>query len=82
MRWEAERLGFEKMKLKNGTMKAYVTIENNNNYFQSSIFGKILAFIQKNGKICQFQEIKGQMVISFSAVPSIKEGLRLLQSIQ
>lgn len=81
LRWEGEKLGFEKIKLKGNMMKGYVTIKNNDDYFQSSIFGKVLAFIQQNPKNCEFKEIKGQMVVSFSVIPSIKEGLELLQKI-
>ena len=62
-------------------MKAYVSIPNNDTYFQSDTFGKVLAFVQKNAKTCSFKEVKGQMVITFSAIPSINEGLTLLQKV-
>ncbi len=81
LRWKAERLGFEKLKFKNKVIKAYVSIPHNDAYFQSDIFGQILTFIQKNPKTCSFKEIKGQMVITFSSIPSVEEGLVLLQKI-
>lgn len=81
LRWQAEQLGFEKLKFKNKVIKAYVSIPNNDTYFQSDVFGKVLAFIQQNSKTCSFKEIKEHMVITFSAIPSIQEGLLLLQKL-
>ncbi len=79
LRWQAERLGFERFVLKNGLAKAYVSIEKNS-YFQSDIFGKVLNYIQKNPKISGIQQLKDKMVITLKALNSIKEAISILKS--
>lgn len=46
LRWLAEGLGFEKLTIKNGTMKGYF-VQNNDAYYKSDIFGKILLLLRK-----------------------------------
>ncbi len=79
LRWQAERLGFERFVLKSGLAKAYVSIEKNS-YFQSDIFGKVLNYIQKNPKISGIQQLKDKMVITLKALNSIKEAISILKS--
>ncbi|MCP4520758.1 MAG: transcription-repair coupling factor [Cytophagales bacterium] len=81
LRWEAERLGFSRLKLKEGVMKGYVAIEGNDAYFQSETFGKILAFIQTNSNRSKFREYKGQMIITIKNVGTIEDGFNVLQNI-
>ena len=81
MRWEAEKLGFEKLKLTGGLMKGYVTVENNDEYFQSDIFGKVLAYIQQNPATSSFREHRGKMIISFKEISSIEEAVEVMQLI-
>ena len=46
LRWLGEELGFEKLSLKNERLRAYF-VTNNDNYFNSDIFGKIIIFRSK-----------------------------------
>lgn len=80
LRWEAERLGFEKFVLKNGVAKAYVPIEKER-YFQSEVFGKILNYIQTNPKKGGIQEHKDKMVLSFKPIYLIEEAIETLKKI-
>ena len=68
LRWEAERLGFEKLVLKNGIAKGYVTAKDNDAYFQSPTFGTVLKFTQVYSKRCSLKDIKGKMILSISNV--------------
>lgn len=81
LRWEAERLGFNKLVLKLGVMKGHVNIESNDAYFQSEVFGKLLVFIQKNHKSCSLQEKGGKMNITFKNVTDIGQALSLLKTV-
>jgi transcription-repair coupling factor (superfamily II helicase) len=80
LRWEAERLGFEKFSLKNGKGMAYVPV-NKSRYFQSDLFGKILAYIQSNPKRGGLKEQKDKMVLTFEPIRSIKQAIDTLKSI-
>jgi len=82
LRWEAERLGFERFVLKKGIAKAYVHITNNDKYFQSNIFGSILSYIQSNSRRSSFKEHKDKMILTFKEVGDIQPALELLRQIQ
>ncbi len=62
LRWRAQKLGFEKLILKNGSLKSYFI--NKDIYFQSDVFGKIIRFATKNPKLCRLKEnAKGPILI-------------------
>ncbi len=82
LRWQGENLGFEKLKIKNNTMKGQVTVANNDAYFQSEVFGIVLKYIQEHPKTCSFKESRGQMIITFKEVRSINQGIAILHSVQ
>ena len=79
LRWEASAVGFEKLKYKDGILKGYVAIENNDNYFQSEVFGKILTYIQTNPNRSSFREYRGKMIITIESVETVKDGIVVLQ---
>lgn len=81
LRWRAQELGLIKLRVKGGAMRGYVSIENNDRYFQSPIFGQILTFIQTNPQQCQMKELKGQMMLKFLNIQSIQAGIAKLDEI-
>jgi transcription-repair coupling factor (superfamily II helicase) len=72
LRWLAMDLGFEKLRLKNGTFRAYFVTNAQSDYYQSNQFSKILLFVQKNMTRCTMKEIKGKLTLSFPHIDSIK----------
>ncbi len=78
LRWSAEQLGFEKVTLKGGAMKCYFVPSENEKYFQSPIFGKVLAFVQANPRKCQMKEYKTRLILRIDEVLSVDEGISLL----
>lgn len=78
LRWFAEQLGFEKLKLIGGTMKGYVTVEKNDDYFQSDIFGRVLSYIQQNPQTASFKEHKGKMILTFKNTNTLDIALAVL----
>lgn len=81
VRWEAQRLGFEKIALKNGGVKASVTVENNDDYFQSPVFGSVLVYAQTHPRVCSLKEHRGKMLFKLSEVSTIQEAIRVLKEI-
>ena len=81
LRWEAERLGFEKLKINAKVMKGFVSIKNNDHYFQSEIFGKVLNFVKINQKLCSLKEVNNNMILTFTHITSIKKATEVLQQI-
>jgi transcription-repair coupling factor (superfamily II helicase) len=80
LRWQAERLGFERFVLKAGKAMAYVSIDKDR-YFQSEIFGRILSYIQMNSKFSNIKEQKDKMLLTFSGMNTIKEAIDVLKKI-
>lgn len=81
LRWQGERLGFEKLKLKSNVLKGYVTVEGNDKYFQSEVFGKILSAVQANSKKYSLREYKGKMIVSVKNVNSINDAVESLKAL-
>lgn len=79
LRWKAEKLGFEKVVIKNNILKGYFVPSENEAYYKSSVFGNILAFVQKNGRFCKMKEHKGKLILSIMHVEKVKSANALLQ---
>jgi len=81
LRWEAERLGMEKLTLKNNTMKGYFNSENDD-YFKSDTFGKIIQYLQQNSQKTRLKDHKQKPIIIFAEVISIQQAISILSSIK
>ncbi|MFN6943992.1 MAG: transcription-repair coupling factor [Cytophagaceae bacterium] len=81
LRWLAQKLGFEKLMLKNETIKAYFTNPENEKYFKSDVFGRILTFTQSHPKKCRFKEVNNKPILIIEQVNGIGEAIELLEKI-
>ncbi len=77
LRWLGEKLGFEKLSLKNEKMRAYF-ISTKDAYFSSDVFGQILAFVQKNSKQCKMKDSAGKAMLIIDAVKTVDAAIELL----
>jgi transcription-repair coupling factor (superfamily II helicase) len=77
LRWLGEKLGFEKLSLKNEKMRAYF-ISTKDSYFSSDVFGQILAFVQKNSKQCKMKDSAGKAMLIIDAVKTVDAAIELL----
>ena len=73
LRWLAERLGFEKVMIKNQSLKCYFMPSDNETYFQSPVFGKILTYAQMNPKRSKMKEYKTRLILRIEEVLTIEE---------
>lgn len=78
LRWIGEQLGFEKVNLKNGKLKAYF-ITGKEEYFKSEVFGKILSFAQSYPKRCRLKDISGKLILTIEHIDSVDSALEMLQ---
>ncbi len=77
MRWLGEKLGFEKLSIKNDRLRAYF-ISTKDSYFSSDTFGKILAFVKENPRRCKMKDHQGKAMLNIENVVSIDDGIELL----
>ncbi|MEM7297288.1 MAG: transcription-repair coupling factor, partial [Bacteroidota bacterium] len=72
LRWKAIAIGFEKVTIKGGKMRCYISDKRSQEYFQSERFGNVLTFIKNNPKGSRMKEVKNKLLISVDEVDSIE----------
>ena len=77
LRWVGEELGFDKINLKNEKLRAYFVTEQEE-YFKSDTFGKILSFVQTHPQRCKLKELSGRLILTIEAVPTVDSALEIL----
>ncbi len=77
LRWLGEKLGFEKLSLKNERLRAYF-ISNNDAYFKSEVFGKILAYIQQHPRQCKIKDQAGKAMMVIENIKQVDQAIDLL----
>ena len=77
LRWLGEKLGFEKLSLKNEKMRAFF-VSTNDAYFKSDVFGKILAFVQKHPRQCKMKDSAGKAMLAIEHVKTVDSAIEWL----
>ncbi|PWK17836.1 transcription-repair coupling factor (superfamily II helicase) [Arcicella aurantiaca] len=81
VRWIAEMLGMEKILLKNNNLKCYFVSSENEKYYKSATFGKILDYVKVNSRKSSLKEAKGKLILIFEKITSIEELKGILREI-
>jgi transcription-repair coupling factor (superfamily II helicase) len=71
MRWQAMRIGFEKLILKNGKMIGYFLSKPDSEYYNSPMFKAVLNYAQQNPSQCFLKEQNNKFYISISNIKSV-----------
>ncbi|MEM6830316.1 MAG: transcription-repair coupling factor [Bacteroidota bacterium] len=78
LRWKAIVIGYEKVTIKNGKMRCYISDKKPQEYFQSGHFGGILSFVKTFSNRSQMKEVKNKLLITVSEVNSIEEAIKTM----
>ncbi len=81
VRWLAESLGIEKLQFKNNILKCYFVSTEQQAYFSSETFGKVLDYVKKHPKTCQLRDNKGKALLNIENLTTINQILNELNSI-
>ncbi|MEP0367906.1 MAG: transcription-repair coupling factor [Cyclobacteriaceae bacterium] len=73
VRWVAEKLGFEKVSIKNSLLKCYVSEKKDERYFQSNLFGKVIQYVQQHPKNSKIKEHRSKLIIYFRETESVQQ---------
>jgi transcription-repair coupling factor (superfamily II helicase) len=76
LRWLAEKLGFEKLSLKNERLRAYF-ITGNDAYFSSDVFGLILAFVKVHPRRCKLKDRAGKAMLVIELIKTVDVAIDL-----
>lgn len=79
LRWKAEKLGIEKLVLKNDQMKCFLLPSSRDDYYSSPIFLKIMQFAQLNSRYFKIKEHKNRLILTVSGVSSISSAQKWLK---
>lgn len=73
VRWKAESLYLEKLTLKNNILKGYFVSTENDAFFTSEQFGKVIDYIKINPTRCSLKESKNRLIIMHSDVGTVAQ---------
>ena len=76
-----KQLGIEKLMLKQGKMFLYFVNNPDSPYFQSEAFGRILDYVSRHPRQCNFREANGKRSVVISSVPSVASALSICREI-
>jgi transcription-repair coupling factor (superfamily II helicase) len=79
LRWYANRLGFEKIVLKNGKMIGYFVSDQDSPLFKSKTFSQVLSFVQKQPRRFRMKELNNKLTLSCEPILSVSEACGLLR---
>jgi len=86
IKWLAKKLGIEKIVLKQKRMLAYFIADQQSLYYNSPVFAKVLAYVQKNPKTCVLKEKetkKGmRLLLTFIKIDLITKALETLEAVE
>jgi transcription-repair coupling factor (superfamily II helicase) len=77
LRWLGEELGFEKISLKSEKLRGYF-VSNNDSYFSSEVFGRILQFVQQNPRQCKMRDQAGKAMLVIDRVETVDRAIDIL----
>ncbi len=83
LRWQAKKLGFERVILKGGKMRCYFLSNPQSSFFETELFQRFMGFISTKGPIMGYQlkQTKTYLILSKPDVKSLKEAKILLERI-
>lgn len=74
-------LGIEKIVLKGGSMSLHLIADTQSAYYSSEVFGKLLSFVARNQRRCEFVQRTGRHIIRMHHIPSVEEAIIVLQKV-
>ena len=81
LKWVAKELGFERLLLKNGEMRAYFTKKKDSLYYESESFSKILEYLKQNFTKAEMKEKKDTLVLIIKDINSANKAIEICKNI-
>lgn len=80
LRWLGEKLGFEKISLKAGMLRAYFTTQHPE-YFSSPQFEAVISFVKTHPKKFRMRDVSGKAILIIDNIERIGEAIEWLTQI-
>lgn len=75
LRTYAQKLGFEKVIVKNGTMRINFLSNTESDYYKSEKFQAVLNYVTDNPKKCSLNQVRSQLQLTIDKIKSVKDAL-------
>ncbi len=81
LRWLARQMGIHKIILKSGKMIAHLPEQENEAFYQSKDFGRILEYVQHHPRQSQVKEMDGHLAVTVRDVDSITQAMAVIKGL-
>lgn len=81
LKWLATGLGMEQIILKGKQLRCYFVTNKESTFYKSTVFGKILEFVQHNRHGVHLRETEKYLVLNFERIGSMKEAEEKLKQL-
>ena len=83
LRWQAKKLGFERVIIKGGKMRCYFLSNPQSSFFETALFKNLMQYISTEGSILGYslKQTNSFLILSKGGVKSLKEAQALLEKI-
>ena len=81
LRWLAKQIGFERIILKNDSMRAYFPTKADSPYYNSDAFQKVLDYLKHNFGTCEMIENKGKLSMKIENIRSLQDALGVCKNL-
>lgn len=82
LRWNAKKIGFERIVLKQSKLRCYFPFNPQAEYYNSELFGKVMEYVQLNPKKTKLKQVQINLILVFEHVKSMKDARELLLDIE
>jgi transcription-repair coupling factor (superfamily II helicase) len=82
LRWEAIKLGFEKIVMKNNMMLVYFVFNQQSQYYSTPLFANILNYINSSPANMSVSEQNGKLVLKIKGVNTIEKGYNIVDKMK
>ena len=81
LKWKAQEFHIEKLSLKRGRMRAYFSQREDPKFFQSDMFGKIIAYVQQHPSRCKLQQDATGLMLQVGEIRAVKDALKVFEEL-
>ena len=81
LKWISKEIGFERLLLKNNSLRAYFTTKTDSKYFDSDVFGKILNYLKNNFESCEMKEKNNKLSLIINNIDSVSKAISICKNI-
>lgn len=82
LRWDAIRLGFERIVIKNGIMLAYFVNNQTSPYYKSELFARILGYLNNNPQTFRVKEQNNKLLLRVVGVDRMEKAYNIVNQMK